>query len=189
MNISEDTLNMFKALTPTNAYNLTCNPYDTQYTNIPCETTPPQNFTELGDAAVCGVLYDTATLNDNQCPTQYSLQSFADIASAEAAGATVTHYGACGVCSTTQDLAVYIEFTDLTTLGVECSVQAGIKEFEDGVRCYQRAGYTRVRSFCAVMSCFQNREKKENATRKGLSLTLFRPFWSFFVALCNNVGL
>jgi len=134
---------MFKSLTPTNPYNLTCNPYDTQYTGVPCETTPPQNFTELGDVAVCGVLYDTTTLNSDQCPTQYSLQTFPDSASAEAAGATVTHWGACGVCSTTQDLAVYIEFTDLTTLGVRCSFEAGLGDFESGVRCYQRAGYTR----------------------------------------------
>lgn len=95
---------------------------------------------------MCGVLYDTSTLNADECPTLYTLQSFPDLTSAEAAGATITHYGACGVCSTTQDLAVYIQFTDLTTLGVQCSVQAGLKDFEAGVRCYQRAGYTRVSS-------------------------------------------
>lgn len=144
MNISEDILKMFQSLVPTNPFNLTCNPYETQYTGIPCETTPPQNFTELGDAAVCGVLYDTTTLDANQCPTQYSLETFPDLASAEAAGATMTHWGACGVCSTTQDLAVYIEYTDLTTLGVQCSAQAALKGFEGGVRCYMRVGYTRV---------------------------------------------
>jgi hypothetical protein len=92
MNISEETITMFKSLTPMNPYNLTCNPDDTQYTGVPCETTPPQNFTELGDTAGCGVLYDTTTLNAVQCPTQYCLQSFPDLASAQAAGATMTHY-------------------------------------------------------------------------------------------------
>lgn len=148
MNISTETIEMFKSMRATNPYNLTCNPYDTQYKGVPCETTPPQNFTELGDTAVCGVLYDLNTLDANQCPTEYSLQTFSDEASAEAAGATVTHYGACGVCSTTQDLASYIENTDLTSYGTKCSFEAGLKDFEAGIRCYQRAGFSRA---CAVM--------------------------------------
>lgn len=148
MNISSEILNKFKSLTVTNPYNLTCNPYDTQYTGEPCETTPPQNFTELGDTAVCGVLYDMESLDSDQCPTQYRLETYPDKESAEAAGATLTHYGACGVCSTTQDLASYIENTDLTTTGVRCSFEAGIKDFEAGVRCYQRVGFTRP---CATM--------------------------------------
>jgi hypothetical protein len=155
MNISAEAVELYKSMTPTNPINITCNPYDTQYTGEPCETTPPQDpdLIELWEEAVCGVIYSTTNLDGNQCPAEYSLQSFRNKEEADAAGATLTHWGACGVCSTTQDLAVYIENVDLTTLGVECSVAAIFGEFEDGVRCYMRAGYTRVRDSvpCAIV--------------------------------------
>jgi hypothetical protein len=93
MHISEETIAMFKSLTLMNPYNFTCSLDDMQYTGVPCEMTPPQNFMELGDTAICGVLYDTTTLNTVQCPTQYCVQSFPDLASAQVAGATMTHYG------------------------------------------------------------------------------------------------
>lgn len=144
MNISRGAIERFKAMEHLNPMNLTCNPYDTQYTGVPCETSPPQLHTELGDAAACGVIYDTTSLDPDQCPTRYRLESFESVGALDAAGAELTHHGACGVCSSKQDLAVYVENVDLTTLGVECSI-AGILEFEKGVRCYQRAGYTRVR--------------------------------------------
>jgi hypothetical protein len=121
MNISKDTLQQLKSLTLLNPMNLTCNPYDTQYTGIPCETTPPQIYTELGDGAVCGVVYETdstiTTPDQGLCPTRYRLETFPTLqALQEIPNAVLTHWGSCGVCSTTQDLAVYIENTDLTTL-------------------------------------------------------------------------
>lgn len=128
-----------QSLEVTNPFELSCDPYD----DTNCETTPPQNLTELGDEAACGVQYDMTSLNDNQCPTEYSLMSYESVAAAEADGARVTHHGACGVCSTTQDLAVYIEYTDLVDKGTECSIR-GIIDFDDGVVCYTEVGYTEV---------------------------------------------
>jgi hypothetical protein len=123
----------------TNPYNLSCNPYEDEL----CETTPPQNMTDLGAAAACGVKYDMTTLTEDQCPTEYSLMTYASKEEMEADGAILTHHGACGVCSTTQDLAVYIEYVDLVEKGTECSIR-GILDFDDGVLCYEEVGYTKV---------------------------------------------
>ena len=43
----------------------------------------------------------------------------------------VTHEGACGVCSTLQDLAVYLETPDLASVGIQCGIQ-GIISVENG---------------------------------------------------------
>lgn len=189
MNISSEAVELFKSMTVTNPINITCNPYDTQYTGEPCETTPPQDpeLVALWDEAVCGALYSTNTSDANQCPAEYSLQSFPNKESAEAAGAVLTHWGACGVCSTTQDLAVYIESVDLTTLGVECSVSAIVGEFEDGVRCYMRAGYTRVRQYHCHCLCLLFR-----SASKRVANACIAPFSSGvnrLLALCDNVGI
>ena len=42
------------------------------------------------------------------CAMKYRMITYASRAEAEAAGGVVTHTGACGVCSTTQDLALYL---------------------------------------------------------------------------------
>jgi hypothetical protein len=43
----------------------------------------------------------------------------------------VTHEGVCGVCSTLQDLAVYLETPDLASVGIECGLQ-GVTNIENG---------------------------------------------------------
>jgi len=144
-----DYVAFLKSLQVTNPYELSCNPYQ----DDACETTPPQqsNLTALGDAAACGVVYEKGGLSSSddddhqQCPTRYRLVSYASVEELEKDGAVLTHHGACGVCSTTQDLAVYIENPDLVAKGTECSWQ-GLLDFERGVRCYQQVGYTEVRA-------------------------------------------
>ena len=150
-----DYVAFLQSLQVTNPYELSCNPYQ----DDACETTPPQsNLTALGDAAACGVVYDlvegpSGDDDDDQheCPTRYRLVSYASVEELEKDGAVLTHHGACGVCSTTQDLAVYIENPDLVAKGTECSLQ-GLLDFERGVRCYQQVGYTEVRAGC-VREC------------------------------------
>jgi len=139
-----DYVAFLQSLEVTNPFELSCDPYQDDDT---CETTPPQsNLTALGDAAACGVIYEMEGLSDDQCPTRYSLVSYASVDDLEAEGAVLTHHGACGVCSSTQDLAVYIEYPDLVTKGTECSIR-GILDFDDGVACYQEVGYTEVRGW------------------------------------------
>ena len=80
----------------------------------PCTMTPPQDETlvSLGEEAVCGIHYES--YNNGTCSKEYRLKSYPSREQAETAGAFVTHAGACGACSTTQDLASYLRSPDLT---------------------------------------------------------------------------
>jgi hypothetical protein len=51
----------------------------------------------------------------------YRLATFEGEAGARAAGYRLTHHGACGTCSTLQDLAVYLERPDLTAPVRRCA--------------------------------------------------------------------
>jgi hypothetical protein len=64
---------------------------------------------------VCGVQFQPDQIH-------YRLSTFADPEAARTAGAAVTHYGACGTCSTLQDLAVYLEKPDLTAPVRSCAI-------------------------------------------------------------------
>lgn len=133
---------------PLNPYKLDCNPYvsdDFPKQVGPCETTPPQDsaLIALGETAVCGIHYES--YNDGVCSKEYRLQSYASWQEAEDNGAFVTHAGACGVCSTTQDLAAYLNSPDLTTEGSFCAKQS-ILDYDLGKSCYMELGMT---SSCA----------------------------------------
>ncbi len=52
----------------------------------------------------------------------YRLATFPAEAEAGAAGFAITHRGACGTCSTLQDLAVYLETPDLTAPVRRCGI-------------------------------------------------------------------
>ena len=57
-------------------------------------------------------------------------------------GATVTHYGPCGLCSSLQDLAVYIRHDDLTTPVRTCGI-LGLSESDDtNLQCLLDLGFT-----------------------------------------------
>jgi hypothetical protein len=59
------------------------------------------------DEAVCAFIYNKAHDSEGFCQL-YSLKTFRNRFEAEVTGAVVTHKGACGLCSTTQDLALYL---------------------------------------------------------------------------------
>jgi hypothetical protein len=65
---------------------------------------------------VCGVRFEPDRLH-------YRLATFANSVAARAGGFAVTHFGACGTCSTLQDLAVYIEKPDLTAPVRRCGMR------------------------------------------------------------------
>ena len=78
---------------------------------------PERNWTECNPLpewdnpeAVCGFIYKD---NDEDCGglvgRDYGLVTYPSWEAAEAAGAVITHYGACGVCSNAHDLGVYID--------------------------------------------------------------------------------
>jgi hypothetical protein len=72
----------------------------------------------------------------------YSLQAYESTAQAESDGATPTHYGGCGLCSTLADLAVYMSHPDLTDPVRQCGLDHLAGPPEDHVACLEALGFT-----------------------------------------------
>jgi len=124
--IGTSLVDQFSAQVPTNPFNLTCNPYE----DPTCSTSPSQQYSELGESAVCALLYEQASV-EGECPTTYQMITYPNRSLADSSGAMITHVGPCGVCSTTQDLAAYLRSQDLTTAAKECSKRAFLDELLD----------------------------------------------------------
>jgi hypothetical protein len=116
------------------------NPYET-----------PELFEEQPDK-VCGVV------NDPDQAGAYRVQTFTGEAEAVAAGAKVSHYGACGLCSSLQDLIVYMRYNDLTAPVRQC----GLKGMGGGVdailECLRGLGFTRP---CAQIWAYNTANTRE----------------------------
>ena len=94
--VPNDWLKQLEAMEAKNPYKMTCNPYNTTGGFEGNCTEPPQELyqLELWETAACGLIYDMDSLDDDQCPTQYTLQTFDSEAELKAAGAVMTHWGA-----------------------------------------------------------------------------------------------
>ena len=80
---------------------------------------------------VCGVRFESDQVH-------YRLVTFTTTTATRAAGFAVTHFGACGTCSTLQDLAVYLEKPDLTTPVRRC----GIRPESSALMCLGNLGFS-----------------------------------------------
>jgi hypothetical protein len=108
---------------------------------------------------VCGVRFE-------QDQVHYRLTTFADNTAARAGGFAVTHVGACGTCSTLQDLAVYLEKPDLTAPVRKCGVRWGASA---RLACLEALGFSTP---CAQTWLYN----VENTRRQCFSVCL----WSWF---------
>lgn len=124
------TINNFKAKVPTSIYTLECNPYY----DANCTTTPPQIMLD-SEEAVCAYEY-----TDKDTCSEYKMTTFKDRKSALEADARITHTGSCGLCSTAQDLALYLT-EDFTQAGKICATK-GVFNEEAGLNCYIELGMT-----------------------------------------------
>lgn len=160
-NWTQEEISLFASQVALNPYTLDCNPY-----SLPsCMTDPPQSDLENPDA-VCGLLYCNST-----CQT-YTMQTFANMDSALGHGAFVTHMRACGVCSTTQDLSVYIEYPDLTSAGKKCGT-LGLLDEDLGLECFLSLGFTlpcaKIWNYDAIFDAgIRNDSRKGEAVSGGL---------------------
>jgi hypothetical protein len=128
---SDDLVNDFKNKKLTNPFaDLDCNPYEDEA----CVTSPAQVMVDM-DGVVCAFKYST-----EDC-SEYSMITYGSQEEADADGAFLTHTGACGLCSTAQDLAVYMANPDMTSAGKKCATKALINE-SWGKSCYEALGYT-----------------------------------------------
>jgi hypothetical protein len=90
---------------------------------------------EIPPFSVCGLQIDP------QQSLTYRLQTFTSTEEAVAAGAEVTHGGVCGVCSTLENLAVYVQNEDLTAPVRQCGLD-GISNGKDAnIACLQELGF------------------------------------------------
>jgi len=95
----------------------------------PAPATPP-------DDAVCAVEpVDPAGTQ----PRRYRLAEFASLDAAMAADAHPTNYGACGVCSTLSNLAVYMREIDLGQLVRQCGVDHS--DLDGDIACLEAIGF------------------------------------------------
>jgi len=121
-----------------NPYELKCDPFTNPSS---CHTQPPQDesLLQLGDTAVCAIHVVDPTAECQE--SSYNLKTYVSREEAEAAAGFVTHVGHCGVCSTLQDLSVYLQNPTLTTEGKFCSAKNTIS-IEGGAACYRNLGMT-----------------------------------------------
>lgn len=118
---------------------LDCNPYQD------ASSTPPSSQAE----GVCVV--EISPSSSSTCPNDYtySLKTYEETAEqALANGRLVTHSNPCGVCSSLQDLAVYMnEGANLRNAAQSCGVR-GILGERSGTKCFMDLGFTEP---CAKM--------------------------------------
>jgi len=87
-------------------------------------------------AMVCGVL----PVADSGAPRLYQLVTYASAEAAAQAGAKVTHFGHCGVCSTLQNLSVYMGHNDLVAPVRACG-EANLGSVDADVGCLEQLGF------------------------------------------------
>lgn len=97
---------------------------------------------------------------------EYHLETFDDLKSAEAAGAYVTHYDACGLCSTLEDMALYVEDLDIGRAVKECGLKNLVTPFRDLVSCLQDLGFTKP---CAQIWAYNIRNTQEKCFKVCIS--------------------
>jgi hypothetical protein len=105
---------------------------------------------------VCAVLPD---------PGGYRLVTFPDAGAASAQGGTVTHTGACGACSSLQDLAVYLETPNLGDPVRDCALIGFGSNPEGTLECILGLGFTEP---CAQIWAFNSAHTGEVCIAKCL---------------------
>ncbi len=106
-------------------------------------------------------------------PRTYRLQEFDSESLAVAAGAKPTHFGHCGVCSTLQDLAVYMRENDLTAPVRACGMSGlGFATFDQDVACLQALGFDLP---CAQIWAYNTQHTRDRCLRVCLS-ALTQPY-------------
>ncbi|MBL9038258.1 MAG: hypothetical protein JNG84_07090 [Archangium sp.] len=101
-----------------------------ELTTTPYDAPPPPND------GVCAVVVDDLAARS------YHLQTFTDVAEADAAGAILTHHDACGVCSTLKDFVVYARERDVGSKVKKCGYDSFGKSFSFLVGCIEAIGFT-----------------------------------------------
>lgn len=90
---------------------------------------------ETSPDAVCAVELDRSS------NTQYRLISYDQASEAEDSGALITHTGACGLCSSLENLAVYMRNPDLTDPVRACGIRGMLEGETANIECLMDIGF------------------------------------------------
>ena len=88
----------------------------------------------------------------------YDLNTFNTEEEALAAGATITHKGACGQCSSLKNLAVYLRNPDLTDPVRDCGIKGMLEGAEANIECLIDIGFDEA---CAEIWFFNTKHTRE----------------------------
>jgi hypothetical protein len=86
---------------------------------------------------VCAVLIESPATKG------YSVTTYDSEQAAHAAGAKLTHFGACGVCSSLQDLSAYMRNNDLTAPVRQCGLDFISGPPAEHIQCLEDLGFSR----------------------------------------------
>ena len=101
----------------------------------------------------------------DECTVTYSLANFSSADEALRHGASVTHLGACGVCSGLDDLAVYVGSPDLVDGPRNCALRDLAGGWEAGVACLADIGFSER---CAWVWLHNARNTREHCLQECL---------------------
>jgi hypothetical protein len=140
---------VLRSLVLENPFQLGCDPYNEE---VVCDTTPPLQVGGACIVELSGARNGTCSPNSTYTISTYP-GSFEE---AKANGSLyVTHAGACGTCSTLQDLSVYMELgADLSDKSGQCAIR-GRRSASDGTQCFRDLGLTES---CAVAWYYNTKE-------------------------------
>lgn len=133
--ITESMLPTYRTLIHTNPMEIRCDPF---------QSTSCVSTLELGEACVVDLIASNTT-TESSCPNGYSyrLRTVPSLESATAGRQYITHTGACGACSSLQDLALMIEYPNIPYKAQQCFFRStALKFIDEAITCYEEIGFT-----------------------------------------------
>lgn len=126
-----------------------------------------------------------AVIIDDVAEKKYHLQSFPNEAAATAAGAILTHDGPCNLCSTLQDLTVYLEFRDLGTIVRNCSFQNLLSPIGQLVDCLEDIGFSTP---CAQIWAYNAKNTQQKCWEPCIEAILSEALFNVIIPYNNEDG-
>lgn len=122
------------------------NPFE-ELTSNPYRQPVPES-----EPCLCGIVIEDME------EKEYRLETFKDEKEAAEAGAYVTHYDACGLCSTLEDMALYVEDLDIGKAVRECGIKNLATPFRDLLSCLEDLGFSKP---CAQIWAYNVRNTQD----------------------------
>lgn len=145
--ITDNMLPTYRELVHENPMAVNCDPFQASA----CVST-----LEAGEACVVDLIAPSDT-SEATCPSGYSyqLRTVASLEDAISSGQFITHTGACGACSSLQDLAIMIEYPSIPYKAQQCFFRStALKYIDTAITCYEEIGFTQT---CASALAYHQR--------------------------------